>query len=89
MKEWFSHLCLRMSQSVTELDLQLLQLTDASSDVNARARKGSFRSVFSCFLCFSSVIFSIMFFSLKSLTLSFSGGENGQSSFDGWHLQSK
>lgn len=56
--------CLRdvplWKHSVTEVDLQLLQLRDASSDVNCRAREGSFRYVFSCVLCFSSVIFSIM-----------------------------
>jgi len=37
------------SESVTEMDLQLVQLRDASSDVNTREREGSFRSVFSYF----------------------------------------
>lgn len=68
MKGCFSHLCVSIclrdvplcKQSAAQQDLQLLWMRNASSDVSTSVIKGSFRSVFSCFLCFSSNIFSMM-----------------------------
>lgn len=63
---FFPPLCLHMPQrcptlnSVVELDLQLLLLRNASSDVNTSARKGSFSLCFHVFYAFLPKFFSMM-----------------------------